>query len=155
MRLLISSKKHEIWMILRPSLVRLSIWNPAHSEGMRKCIMSLPKEMSRWRSNVYARLSQEAARWSRQVEMHLGRRHFLTLKYQRTARELEAWSQLRHENVLELLGLALFKDRLAMVSAWMKLGTVVNFVNDRPSVNRYKLVCAVSLDCHHRLMLSY
>lgn len=57
----------------------------------------------------------------------------------RTARELEAWSQLRHENILELLGLAMFKGHLAMVSAWMELGTVVNFVNNRPSVNRYQL----------------
>jgi hypothetical protein len=54
------------------------------------------------------------------------------------------WSKLRHENILELLGLALFKGRLAMVSAWMDLGSIVLLVNERPQMNRYKLVRCLS-----------
>ncbi|KAF8608125.1 kinase-like protein [Ceratobasidium sp. AG-I] len=61
----------------------------------------------------------------------------------RTARELDVWSKLRHENILELLGLALFKGRLAMISTWMELGNIVMVVNNRPSMNRYKLCIQV------------
>ncbi|KAG8710601.1 hypothetical protein FRC09_000058 [Ceratobasidium sp. 395] len=57
----------------------------------------------------------------------------------RTARELYTWSKLSHQNVLELRGLAVFQDCLAMVSPWMEHGSV-NLVLDKwPDKSRYML----------------
>ncbi|KAG8709322.1 hypothetical protein FRC09_000735 [Ceratobasidium sp. 395] len=53
----------------------------------------------------------------------------------RTARELDTWSQLRHQNILELLGMAIFRGQLAMVSLWMDRGNVVAMVNNETNAN--------------------
>jgi hypothetical protein len=63
---------------------------------------------------------------------------------QRTARELNAWSKLKHPNVLELLGLTLFHDCLAMVSPWMEYGSVMTVIRRSPELDRYKMVSAIS-----------
>ncbi|KAG8741492.1 hypothetical protein FRC10_002743 [Ceratobasidium sp. 414] len=60
--------------------------------------------------------------------------------FQRTARELQTWSKLKHQNVLELYGLALFQGCLAMVSPWMKYGSVSSVVKKWPGMDRYKLL---------------
>ncbi|QRV74287.1 Serine/threonine-protein kinase [Ceratobasidium sp. AG-Ba] len=57
----------------------------------------------------------------------------------RTARELYLWSLLKHRNVMELLGLVVFRDRLAMVSPWMNNGTLVTYIEGNPAVDRHKL----------------
>ncbi|KAG8782132.1 hypothetical protein FRC12_021194 [Ceratobasidium sp. 428] len=57
----------------------------------------------------------------------------------RTARELDTWSQLRHQNILELLGMAIFRGQLAMVSLWMDRGNVVAMVNSETNVDRFGL----------------
>ncbi|KAF8608136.1 kinase-like protein [Ceratobasidium sp. AG-I] len=56
-----------------------------------------------------------------------------------TVQELGAWSTLDHINVLRLLGIALFKDRLAMVSEWMEQGSIISALKIRPEVDRYAL----------------
>ncbi|KAG8750703.1 GTP-binding protein of the rab [Ceratobasidium sp. 428] len=58
----------------------------------------------------------------------------------RTARELNTWSKLKHQNVLELSGLAVFQGCLAMVSPWVEYGSVNLAVKQRPGMNRYLLV---------------
>ena len=59
---------------------------------------------------------------------------------QETIRELSAWSQLRHKSIVPLLGLALFRGQLAMVSPWKKRGNVMKYIEHRPDLDRYILV---------------
>ncbi|KAG8793300.1 hypothetical protein FRC12_003175 [Ceratobasidium sp. 428] len=70
----------------------------------------------------------------------------------RTARELNTWSRLKHQNVLELSGLALFQGCLAMVSPWMKYGSVTSVVKQWPDRDRYKLCqqLTAAIDNLHR-----
>ncbi|KAG9118909.1 hypothetical protein FRC07_006329 [Ceratobasidium sp. 392] len=68
-----------------------------------------------------------------------------TLKFnnleKRAARELEIWRALRHENILELHGFALFRGKLCMVSPWMENGDVNEYLKRNLRVNRYQ-ICA-------------
>ncbi|KAG8788710.1 hypothetical protein FRC12_014283 [Ceratobasidium sp. 428] len=57
----------------------------------------------------------------------------------RTARELYYWSRFEHKNVLELLGLAQFRDQLAMISPWMDKGTLLQYIEQNPAADRYQL----------------
>jgi hypothetical protein len=74
------------------------------------------------------------------VYRHLRRVTPALMMIQRTARELNAWSKLKHPNVLELLGLAQFHDCLAMVSPWMEYGSVMAVIQKSPHLDRYKMV---------------
>ncbi|KAG9092108.1 hypothetical protein FS749_016004, partial [Ceratobasidium sp. UAMH 11750] len=56
-----------------------------------------------------------------------------------TARELIIWSRLKHPNVLELSGLALFQNSLAMVSPWMEFNSVSSALENWPDLNRFRL----------------
>ncbi|KAF8595616.1 kinase-like protein [Ceratobasidium sp. AG-I] len=60
-------------------------------------------------------------------------------KLKRAARELYAWSKFKHENVLDLLGLALFRGEIAMVSPWMENGDIIAYLLKKPDSNRYSL----------------
>ncbi|KAG9094131.1 hypothetical protein FRC06_011122 [Ceratobasidium sp. 370] len=60
-----------------------------------------------------------------------------TLK--RAARELYYWSKAKHKNVLELIGIAMFRGRLAMISPWMTNGTLQAYIYNHPDVNRWEL----------------
>jgi hypothetical protein len=51
-----------------------------------------------------------------------------------------ACSKLKHENVMRVLGLALFRDSLAIVYPWMENGTVVDYIGKNPGVDRCKMV---------------
>ncbi|KAG9126270.1 hypothetical protein FRC07_004158 [Ceratobasidium sp. 392] len=64
----------------------------------------------------------------------------------RTAREIHAWSKLRHKNILELLGIAIFDKKIAMVSPWMDQGNVLTVVSGNPhGVNRYRMASEYTL----------
>ncbi|KAG9100172.1 hypothetical protein FS749_016035 [Ceratobasidium sp. UAMH 11750] len=60
------------------------------------------------------------------------------------ARELYVWSRLKHNNVLELLGLALFRDQMAMISPWMESGALLDYIKRNPTVDRCQLAIDVS-----------
>ncbi|KAG8725010.1 hypothetical protein FRC09_010214 [Ceratobasidium sp. 395] len=60
---------------------------------------------------------------------------------QHTVRELYHWSKLKHKNVLELLGVAMFQEQLAMISPWMNNGTLDAYIRQNPNVDRW-LLCA-------------
>ncbi|KAF8600432.1 kinase-like protein, partial [Ceratobasidium sp. AG-I] len=62
----------------------------------------------------------------------------------RAARELHAWSTLRHENILELVGLALFRDQLSMISPWMDGGALPDYIERNPNVDRLQLCSQIS-----------
>jgi len=63
----------------------------------------------------------------------------------RTARELNTWSKLKHQNILELAGLAVFQGHLAMVSPWMEYGSVSSMVKNWQGVDRYNLCWQLAL----------
>ncbi|KAG8720559.1 hypothetical protein FRC09_009379 [Ceratobasidium sp. 395] len=60
-----------------------------------------------------------------------------------TVKELSVWSKLSHVNILPLLGVALFKGQLAMVSEWMEQGSIITVVNNRPELDRFGLCIQV------------
>ncbi|CAE6492369.1 unnamed protein product [Rhizoctonia solani] len=59
------------------------------------------------------------------------------------AKEAYTWSKYHHPNILEASGLAQFRSRIALVSPWMEYGTVLNYINLRPDVDRCKLCTGV------------
>ncbi|KAG9094520.1 hypothetical protein FRC06_010721 [Ceratobasidium sp. 370] len=61
-----------------------------------------------------------------------------------TAHELYTWSISTHPNILELLGLTVFHDRLAMVSPWMAYGSLLSYIHAYPAVNRYELCVQIA-----------
>ncbi|KAF8603656.1 kinase-like protein [Ceratobasidium sp. AG-I] len=61
-----------------------------------------------------------------------------------TARELYTWSVSSHPNVLELLGLAVFRDRLAMVSPWMSCGSLLSYIREHPTADRCNLCVQIA-----------
>ncbi|KAF8671479.1 Protein kinase domain [Rhizoctonia solani] len=76
----------------------------------------------------------------------------------RLAQELYAWSKANHQNVLELLGLAYYKDYLVMVSPWMRYGSVHEYLEKHPESNRLHLAIQVAdgIEHLHRIgMASY
>ncbi|KAG9102873.1 hypothetical protein FRC07_010137, partial [Ceratobasidium sp. 392] len=56
------------------------------------------------------------------------------------AREIHTWSKLRHLHVLRLLGLATYRDKIAMVSPWMEGGPLRHHLKRKTGVNRPQLV---------------
>ncbi|CAE6473848.1 unnamed protein product [Rhizoctonia solani] len=57
----------------------------------------------------------------------------------RAAHELYVWSKCKHPNVLELCGVMLFRDRIAMVSPWLNNGHLRWFLSRDPQVDRCAL----------------
>ncbi|CAE6516359.1 unnamed protein product [Rhizoctonia solani] len=61
-----------------------------------------------------------------------------------TAQELYTWSISAHPNVLELIGLAVVQDRLAMVSPWVKYGSLRDYIKAKPTADRHNLCIQVA-----------
>ncbi|QRV92724.1 Ephrin type-A receptor 4 [Ceratobasidium sp. AG-Ba] len=55
------------------------------------------------------------------------------------AREIYTLSKLKHGNVLTLVGFAMYRDQLAIVSPWMENGTLHTYVSKHPDVDRFQL----------------
>ena len=52
---------------------------------------------------------------------------------QHAARELYTWNKCSHPNIMPLLGLAVFRDRIGMVAPWMENGTLRSYyLSDKP-----------------------
>ncbi|CAE6487832.1 unnamed protein product [Rhizoctonia solani] len=64
--------------------------------------------------------------------------------FKRTARELYAWSVSAHPNVLELVGLAVFRDKLAMVAPWMPYGSLLAYISANLGCDRCNLCTQVA-----------
>ncbi|KAG8770065.1 hypothetical protein FRC12_004537 [Ceratobasidium sp. 428] len=60
------------------------------------------------------------------------------------AREIHTWSRLKHDNIVELLGLAHFRDHLAMVSPWMDNGTLLEYLERNPAADRCRLIAEIT-----------
>jgi len=60
--------------------------------------------------------------------------------YQEVLREIYVWSKLKHENVIELLGMtAIFDQTISMVSPLMSRGNAIDYVQN-PDVDPRPLV---------------
>ncbi|KZS87889.1 kinase-like protein [Sistotremastrum niveocremeum HHB9708] len=64
---------------------------------------------------------------------------------QRTKTELKLWSSLHHKNILSFIGVCFFPLRnqetlFSLVSPWMNHGTIAEYVDKHPCVNRISLV---------------
>ncbi|KAG8710408.1 hypothetical protein FRC08_017208 [Ceratobasidium sp. 394] len=64
--------------------------------------------------------------------------------HKRTAQELYSWSKLRDNNVLQLLGLALFRGQIAMISPWIAHGNLIEYTERNPDADRFQLCTGVS-----------
>ncbi|QRW13031.1 Serine/threonine-protein kinase [Ceratobasidium sp. AG-Ba] len=68
------------------------------------------------------------------------------------ARELYIWSKCEHSNVLPLLGLAVFRNHLGMVSGWMENGNLISYIKRNPNSNRWEMstqICDGVAYLHH------
>ncbi|CAE6440078.1 unnamed protein product [Rhizoctonia solani] len=59
--------------------------------------------------------------------------------FRQAARELHIWSKCNHPNVMPLLGLAVFRGRIGMVSPWLSNGNLPNYLETARGVNRHQL----------------
>ena len=64
---------------------------------------------------------------------------------QRFCREAVVWKNLRHPNVLPLLGVTVSERRFEMVSEWMEYGNINEFIEKDKRVNRTEPVCRSSI----------
>ncbi|QRV86018.1 Tyrosine kinase domain protein [Ceratobasidium sp. AG-Ba] len=71
------------------------------------------------------------------------------------ARELYAWSKCQHVCVAQLLGVAQFRNQLAMVSRWTANGTLPDYIRSNPSADRLALShqMATGLDYLHMISI--
>ncbi|KAF8713839.1 Egl-10, and Pleckstrin (DEP), partial [Rhizoctonia solani] len=60
------------------------------------------------------------------------------------AHELYVWSKCKHPNVIELLGVMLFRDQIAMVSPWLDNGHLRTFLVQNPQIDRCALCAQVA-----------
>ncbi|KAG8779672.1 hypothetical protein FRC12_023969, partial [Ceratobasidium sp. 428] len=95
-------------------------------------------------SDVYCATRSDETYWAIKCLRQHDPKHL-----KRTARELNTWSKLKHKNVLELYGLAVFNGCLAMVSPWMEYGSVSSVVKKWPQMNRYTFV-RINLSYPHK-----
>lgn len=65
--------------------------------------------------------------------------------WQDAAHELYTWSRCDHENIVKLLGVALFRNQLAMISPWIDGGNAKDCISLNPTINRLQLVRIVVL----------
>ncbi|QRV98477.1 Tyrosine kinase domain protein [Ceratobasidium sp. AG-Ba] len=64
-----------------------------------------------------------------------------------------AWSKCKHENILPLLGFAIFRGQLAAVSPWMEEGTLPSYLRRHPDTNKSQIcrqVCEAVQYLHDR-----
>ncbi|KAF8602917.1 kinase-like protein [Ceratobasidium sp. AG-I] len=61
------------------------------------------------------------------------------------ARELHAWSKCKHIYILDLLGMAGFRNQVAMVSPWMANGTMPQYFSANPEANRLEVCSQITL----------
>ncbi|QRV99114.1 Tyrosine kinase catalytic domain protein [Ceratobasidium sp. AG-Ba] len=60
------------------------------------------------------------------------------------AAEIYAWSRIKHQNIMPLVGLAQYHGQIAMLSPWMDNGTLLQYIAHDPTVDRLELLIGVS-----------
>ncbi|KAF8700003.1 Protein tyrosine kinase, partial [Rhizoctonia solani] len=72
--------------------------------------------------------------------------------FKHAARELHTWSRCNHPNIMPLLGLAVFRDRIGMVAYWMENGNLPEYLKRVSGVNRLDMcaqICEGLSYLHH------
>ncbi|QRW24898.1 hypothetical protein RhiXN_11810 [Rhizoctonia solani] len=67
----------------------------------------------------------------------------------RAAHEIYVWSKCKHPNVLELIGIARYQNRISMVSPWMEQGNLNWFLSRHPDVDRYAMCAQIAAGVAH------
>ncbi|CAE7118077.1 unnamed protein product [Rhizoctonia solani] len=70
-------------------------------------------------------------------------RHSARAYVKQAAKEIHTWSKCKHHNVVALIGLAVFRDCLAMISYWEENGSLLKYVLNNPSVDRCRLCISI------------
>ncbi|KAH7329830.1 kinase-like domain-containing protein [Rhizoctonia solani] len=70
-------------------------------------------------------------------------------KLKSAAHELYIWTKCKHQNILELIGMATFHGSLAMVSPWVGNSNLSWFLSQNPQVDRYKICSQVAEGVAH------
>ncbi|CAE6486939.1 unnamed protein product [Rhizoctonia solani] len=68
-----------------------------------------------------------------------GERPTVDALIRQAAREIYMWSKRQHPNVVELIGLAVFRECLATVTEWEGNGNMTHYLSRNPTVNRCEL----------------
>ncbi|CAE6439704.1 unnamed protein product [Rhizoctonia solani] len=58
--------------------------------------------------------------------------------------ELGVWGRLKHDNIVPLLGVACFQEQAALVSSWVRYGSIVDYCREHASFNRLKMSAEVA-----------
>ncbi|KAG9080238.1 hypothetical protein FS749_008080, partial [Ceratobasidium sp. UAMH 11750] len=64
--------------------------------------------------------------------------------FKRVARELHTWYKLDHQNTAKLLGMAVFRGHIAMISPWVEPGNFYKFIAAFPDADRMDLCLQVA-----------
>ncbi|CAE6463896.1 unnamed protein product [Rhizoctonia solani] len=89
-----------------------------------------------WRGEMHNGTKVAIKAWRASM---IGQCDYKSLK--RAAREIHTWSKMKHENVHQLMGVIMFKDRhLGMVSEWMENGNLHEYMHKNPQLDRYNMV---------------
>ncbi|EUC54411.1 tyrosine kinase domain protein [Rhizoctonia solani AG-3 Rhs1AP] len=72
-----------------------------------------------------------------------------TTMLKNAAKEIYHWSKLRHQNVLSLMGLAIYRGQISMVSEWMTNGNLSQYLIKHPEANRLALSRDMGAGLHH------
>jgi serine/threonine protein kinase len=63
------------------------------------------------------------------------------------------WKNLFHPNILPLLGVSEVRSLPCIVTEWMPHGTIVNYLIENPTKNRFALVGCPAFRSHRSLMI--
>ncbi|CUA69683.1 Ephrin type-A receptor 7 [Rhizoctonia solani] len=85
--------------------------------------------------------STEVAVKTTRVYVSTGAEGEKSLKH--AARELHTWSKCNHRNVLKLLGLAVFRGQIGMVSLWMAHGSLPMYLSKYPQADRHMIITQI------------
>ncbi|CAE6497506.1 unnamed protein product, partial [Rhizoctonia solani] len=64
--------------------------------------------------------------------------------FKHAAHELYIWSKCKHPNILELIGMAKFRNQITMVSPWMEDGNLQSFLPQHSELDRCKMCVQIS-----------
>ncbi|ELU40004.1 protein tyrosine kinase domain-containing protein [Rhizoctonia solani AG-1 IA] len=63
--------------------------------------------------------------------------------FEDVAREIHTWSRCHHPNIVNFLGLAVFRGQIGAVAPWMEHGKLTHYLKKKPNFNRCKVVRVV------------
>ncbi|KAG8795262.1 hypothetical protein FRC12_016609 [Ceratobasidium sp. 428] len=85
------------------------------------------------------RVAIKISRGDQSIDLSKGDKSF-----KRVAQELYTWFTLSHPNIAELLGMAVFQGRIAMISPWITPGDFYKFIDRFPEADRMDLCLQVA-----------